>query len=99
MFVFALRPNWGLPKYIKVLTTCFHLKSFFKKQEEVWNWSLYLIFCMIFEEKCFSRYMLLNDQISLPHCLDLSSHFVICLLQFVVQPVTSQILKLIIAFL
>ena len=55
-FVFILYPSRGLPKYIetKVLTFRFfsHLK-FFKKQEEVWNLSPCLIFCMIFKEKYF----------------------------------------------
>ena len=30
--------------------------AFLKKWKEVWNWSLYLIFCIIFEEKYLSCY-------------------------------------------
>ena len=39
--------------------------DFLVKQEEVWNYSPSLIFCMIFEEKYFSQ----TDQISLSDCL------------------------------
>ena len=47
-------------------------RSFFEKQKEVWNFSPCLIFCMIFEAKYFSCYILLPDQISLSGC----PHFV-----------------------
>ena len=59
---------WGLSKYIgtKLQTTCFQLiLSFFKKWKEVWNYSPCLIFCIIFEEKYFSCYIILIDQILL----------------------------------
>ena len=47
MKLLALRPA--------TLTTLFYPKlSFFKKQE-LWNYFPCLIFCMIFEEKYFSR--------------------------------------------
>ena len=53
-----------------------HLRPFaltlyktFLKNKEFWNLSFFLIFCMIFEEKYFSCYILLTDQISLFHCL------------------------------
>ena len=49
---------------VQILATCFYLTwIFFKKQREVWDYSTCHIFCMIFEEKYFSLYMLLNDQI------------------------------------
>ena len=53
--------KWRLPKYIesKMPTTCFHhMQSFIKKEKEVWNYSPYLIFSMIFEEKYFSCHIL-----------------------------------------
>ena len=53
---FVVSPSRGLPNYVKtkVLPTCFYLKqSFFKNRRR-------------FEEKCFSHYILLTDQISLP---------------------------------
>ena len=43
-----------------------------------------------FQEKCFSCYILLTDQISLSDCLDFSRYWAICALQlFVNQVVTS----------
>ena len=54
---------------------------------------------MIFQEKCFSCYILLTDQISLPDCLYFSRYWVIRGLQlFVNQVVTSQNLKLTLSF-
>ena len=48
-----------------------------------------------FQEKCFSCYILLTDQISLSDCLYFLRYWAICVLQwFVNQVVTSQILKL-----
>ena len=47
----------------------------------MWNQSLSFIFCMIFEEKYFSCYILLTDQFSLPDCLYFSRHLAICLLR------------------
>ena len=49
----------GLPKYIKttIMTTWFYaIQIFLKKQKDFQNKSPYLIFCIIFEEKYFSRY-------------------------------------------
>ena len=37
--------------------------------------------CMIFQEKCFSCYALLTDQISLPDCLHFLWYWSICVLQ------------------
>ena len=59
---FIVCSSRGLPKYIKtkVLVICsYPILSFLKKQKEVWNLSLYLISCMIFEEKYFSCYIIL----------------------------------------
>ena len=67
--VFIVFPSRVLSKYIgtKVQTTSFiPTYSFLEKQKEVWNLSLCLIFCMIFKEKYFSRYIILSTyQISL----------------------------------
>ena len=60
--VFIVCQSRGKPKYIatEVLTTCcYFIQSFFKKQNEVWNYSPWLIFCIIFQEKYFSPYNLL----------------------------------------
>ena len=68
-------------------------------QKRVWDQFLHHILCMIFQEKCFSCYILLTDQISLPDCLYFSRYWVICGLQlFVNQVVTSQNLKLTLLF-
>ena len=54
---------------------------FLKKKKKIWNSSSCLAFCMTLEEKYFSNYILLTDEISLPGSL----YF----LRFVAQPVTS----------
>ena len=38
-------------------------------QKKIWEQFLHHILCMIFQEKCFSCYILLTDKISLPDCL------------------------------
>ena len=54
---------------------------------------------MIFQENYFSCYILLTDQISLPHCLYSLRYWAIYVLQlFVSQLMTSQILNLILSF-
>ena len=84
----------------KMETTCLYLiKSFFKKQKEVWNQSPGLIFSMIFEEKYIYCYILLPDQISMSSCLYFVRYWAICALQlFVNQVVTTQILQLTLFF-
>ena len=48
------------------------------------------ILCMIFQEKCFSCYILLTDQISLSGCFYFMRYWKICALQlFVMQVVMS----------
>ena len=64
-------------------------------QKMVWDQFLHQILCMTFQEKCFSCYNLLTDQISLSDCLYFLKYWAICVLRlFVNQAVTSQILKL-----
>ena len=53
-------------------------KAFLKKQKEVWNYSPCLIFIMVFEEKYFSPYIPLSDQISLSGCLYFVRYWAIC---------------------
>ena len=49
-----------------------------------------LVLCMIFQEKCFTCYILLTDQISLSDRLPFSRYWAICVLQlFVSQAVES----------
>ena len=43
--------------------------NLFLKAKRIWNLSLCLIFCMIFEEKYSSHYILLTGQMSLSGCL------------------------------
>ena len=50
---------------------------------------------MIFQEKCFSYYILLTAQISLSDCLYFWKYWAICILRlFANEAVTSQSLKL-----
>ena len=51
---------------------------------------LHHIFCVSFEEKYFSCYILLTDQISLSDCLYFSKYWAICVLKlFINQSVMS----------
>ena len=60
---------------------------------------LHYILCIIFQQKRFSCYILLTDQISLSDCLYFLRYWVICVLQlFVNQTVTSYIFELILSF-
>ena len=68
-------------------------------QKRNWDQFLHHIFCMIFQEKCFSCYVLLTDQISLFDCLYLSRYWPICVLQLLAnQAVTSKKLRLTLSF-
>ena len=52
-----------------------------------------------FSKKCSSCYILLTDQISFPGCLSFLRYWAICVLRlFVIQAVTSWILKLTLSF-
>ena len=52
-------------------------------------------FVLIFQQKCFSCYILVTDQISLPDCLYFLRCWAICVLHlFVNQAVTSYISRL-----
>ena len=55
-------------------------KAFLKNKKRSGTCAPSLIFCMIFEEKYFSRYILLTDQISLSGCLYFVRHWTICVL-------------------
>ena len=89
--LFLFCSSRGLSKYIKtkVLTTYFNFEYSFSLKK-VWNLSSYLIFWMIFEENCFSCYILLTEQISLPDCLFFLRYWAICVLYLLVcKSVTS----------
>ena len=59
-------------------------------QKRIWEQFFRHILCMIFQQKCFSCYILLTDQISLSDCLQFLRYQVICVLQLIVnQFVTS----------
>ena len=62
----------GYQSILKLSFTSY--KAFFKKQKNTWNQSTRLVFCIIFEEKYSSRYILLTDQTSLSDWL----YFFIC---------------------
>ena len=87
VFVLIVSPSGALQKYVKKkeLSTCFEfIKSFFEKQKEIWNQSLSLIFCIIFEEKYLSCYIPLIDQNFLPGRLYFLKYSAICILQLLV---------------
>ena len=65
-FCFSGMSSWGLLKHIetKLQIIFFYLTlSFFKKSKEGWNYPPCLIFRVTFEEKYFSCYILLIDQV------------------------------------
>ena len=55
-------------------------------QKRVWEQFLHHILCMIFQEKCFSFYILLTDKISMSDCLQVLRYWAICVLQLFCQP-------------
>ena len=72
----------------------------FDFQKRIWDQFFHHILCMVFQEKCFSFYILLTDQISLSDYLSFLRYWAKCVLQlFVNQVVTSLILKLTVVFL
>ena len=80
-FVFIVCPSRGHPKYFetKVLTTPFFIyMEFFLKIKRGLKLDFLPIFCMIFKEKCFSRYIRLTDQIPLPDCIYFFRYCAIC---------------------
>ena len=78
-------------------TSCINLQSIDPEicpiltfQKRLWKYFLHHILCLIFQEKCFSCYILFTDQISLSDCLYFLEYWAICVLQlFVSQAVTS----------
>ena len=72
---------------VRIIVPCLH-KAFFKKQKQVCNQSACVIFCMIFDKRCFSQFMLLSDQTSLPDYLYFSKYWTMFAVGlFFVQPV------------
>ena len=86
-FVFIICQFDGYQNILKLSCRplAFTLFKVFKKQKEVWNQSSCFIFCMIFEEKYFSCYILLPDQILLSGCLYFVRYWAIRVLQFFVN--------------
>ena len=63
----------------KLQTTFFYLIiSFLKKSIEVWDQSPCFIFCITFQEKYFSCYILLTGQISFSGCLYFVKYWAVC---------------------
>ena len=84
---------------LKLYTVDHEICSILIFQTRVWEQPLQHILCMTFQQKCSSFYNLLTDQISLPGCLYFLRYWAICVLQlFVIQVVTSWILKLTLYF-
>ena len=76
LFVFIVCQVEDYQNILKLQTTCFLTKLFQKTKKRVWNQSPCLIsqqamltFCMVFEKKYFSCYIILPDQILLPSSL------------------------------
>ena len=94
----SLSPLWRIKIEHISGTTVWNVIKGLKKAKKMSGTSL--IFCIIFEEKYFSCYILLTDQILLPDCLYFFRYWRICVLfLFVVQSVPKWILKLTLTFL
>ena len=74
---------------LKLYTTHPEICSILIFQMRVWEQFLQHILCMIFQQKCFSCYILLTDQISLSDCLYFLRYWTICLLQLFVNQVVT----------
>ena len=84
---------------IKFKTIYLQIYSISIFQKRVWEQFLYHIFFMIFQQKCFSCYVLMTNQISKSNCVYFLRYQAICVLQlFVNHSVTSQISKLTLSF-
>ena len=78
--------QWNLLKLHKTLD--YWSKQMIQKM--VWDYFLHQILCMISQEKCFSCYILLTDQILLSDCLYVLRYWAVCVFQLSVnQAVTS----------
>ena len=87
------------PNCLKLYTIHPEMCLIFVFQIKVWEQFLQRILCMIFQQKCYSCYVPLTDQISLPGCLYFLKYWGIRVLQsFVIQVVVSWILKLTLSF-
>ena len=62
----------------------FTISRHFKKQKQVWNFSSYLIFCIILGEKYLSYYILLHDQISLSDCIYSVRYWAVCVFDYLI---------------
>ena len=58
-------------------------------QIRVWGQFLQHILCMIFQQKCYSCYILSTDQISLSGCLYFLRNWAMCILQLFVNEVVT----------
>ena len=84
---------------IKFKTIYLEIYSISIFQKRVWEQFLYHIIFMIFQQKCFSCYVLMTNQISKSNCVYFLRYQAIYVLQlFVNHSVTSQILKLTLSF-
>ena len=77
------RRFWGNIRVTGTWTICMKCVKCMKICSKV----KYLIFhlCMIFQEKCFSFYILLTDRISFSDCLYFSRYLSICVLQLLTR--------------
>ena len=95
----AIKANsvtFQIVKHLVVNLTFMSILIFWKR---LWEHFLRQILSRIFQEKCFSCYILLIDQIELSDCLYFLRYWAICVLHlFFSQVVTSQILKLVLSF-
>ena len=75
---------------IKLQTIDPEISSILVFQKRGWEQFPHHILCMIFQQRCFSCYILITDQILLPDCLYILRYRAICILHlFVNQAVTS----------
>ena len=90
--LFAFKPSCmekRLSNIFKTIHATKLTKAILKSSYRVLQESICLISCRIFEEKYFSGYILLTDQILLSGCLYFVRHWTICALQLFVNQVVT----------
>ena len=96
--IFRQSSTWHMMKTncLKLYTINPEICSILVFQKRVWEQFLHHILCMIFQQKCFSCYILVTDQISLSDCIYFLRYvyWAICVFHLFNQVVTSQISKL-----
>ena len=76
------KSKWSVTQFQYISKALILVYNQNKLQKRLWEQFRHDIFCMGFQEKCFSCHIPLNGQISQPDCLYSLRYWSICVLQF-----------------